>query len=258
MVRALPDEDSIVLELMAHSSDDPRTAASPSRLGFFDAATREVRAFARLASLLPWDWASSLASAAEPGDDVVVLVHGTLATAGAWRPLRARLAELDRTHSAAFSFGPTLGISGVAAALGSLVQQLPENVRVHLVGHSLGGLAVRWFVQEMPGDPRVVQTISVAAPFAGARGARFFPGPAGRDMRRGSEALRRLVVTASLPEIPHLSIFGSADSAVPVDTSFPVGDREIVTGAGHNALLFHEDVANLVTARLRALRPASF
>ena len=184
---------------------------------------------------------------------MVVLVHGTLATAGAWRPLRSRLAELDRTHSAAFSFGPTLGISGVAAALGSLVAQLPERVRIHLVGHSLGGLAVRWFVQEMTGDPRVVQTISVAPPFAGARGARFFPGPVGRDMRSGSQALRRLMVTASLPKLPHLSIFGSADTAVPIDTTFPAGDREVISDAGHNALLFHEGVVGLIIERLRAL-----
>jgi triacylglycerol lipase len=248
-----------VLQHMARSSDASRTAARtrPRRigLGFLGAATREVRAIVRLASLLPWDWPSSLPSAAAPGDDVVVLVHGTLATAGAWRPLRSCLAELDRTHSAVFSFGPTLGVSGVAAALGSLVMQLPSKVRIHLVGHSLGGLAVRWFVQEMSGDPRVVQTISVAPPFDGARGARFFPGPAGRDMRRGSQALRRLAITASLPNLPHLSIFGSADTAVSVDTAFPVGDRVVVADAGHNALLFHEAVASRIIERLRALRP---
>lgn len=238
-----------VVEGMARGSDSP-----PVR--FFRAATREARAFARLASLLPRDWASSLPSTARPGDDVVVLVHGTLATAGEWRPLRARLAELDRTHSAVFSYGPTLGVSGVAALLGSLVAQLPPLVRIHLVGHSLGGLAVRWFVQEMPSDPRVVQTISVAPPFSGARGARFFPGPAGRDMRRGSQALRRLAITAGVPDLPHLSIFGSADTAIPIGTGFPVGDREVVPDAGHNALLFHESVANRIILRLRALRSA--
>jgi alpha-beta hydrolase superfamily lysophospholipase len=223
----------------------------------FRAATREARAFAKLASLLPRDWAASVPSQASPGDDVVVLVHGTLATGGAWRPLRRRLAELDRTHTAVFTYGPAAGVVSVAATLSSVVERLPPRVRVHLVGHSLGGLAVRWFVQEMPSDERVVETISVAAPFSGARGARFFPGPAGRDMRRGSGTLRRLAVTAGVSDVPHLSILGSADTAVSDGTAFPTGERAIVPDTGHNGLLFHEGVARRIIDRLLTLRSDS-
>ena len=221
---------------------------------FFRAATQEARAFVRLASLLPYDWASSVPAHAGEGDDVVVLVHGTLATAGAWRPLRRRLGALPRTHSAVFTYGPRSGVLGVASALASILRQVPTRVRVHLVGHSLGGLAVRWFVQQLPPDARVVQTVTVAAPFSGARGARFFPGPAGRDMTRGSPTLRTLVSTAARPGLPHLSIFGSADTAVAGDTAFPVGERVIVPDAGHNALLFDEGVASRIIERLYAER----
>lgn len=220
----------------------------------FRAARREARAFARLASLLPLDWGASLPDGTGPGDDVVVLVHGTLATAGAFRPLRERLSAIPRTHTAGFTFPPSCGVVGVATHLASVLERLPRDARIHLVGHSLGGLAVRWFVQETEGDPRVVQTITVAAPFEGARGAWLFPGPAGRDMTSGSAVLRRLRVTASVPDLPHLSIFGDADTAVASSTSFPVGDRVVVADAGHNALLFHETVAEHVARALAARR----
>jgi pimeloyl-ACP methyl ester carboxylesterase len=144
----------------------------------------------------------------------------------------------------------------VSALIASCVARLPPGVRIHLVGHSLGGLAVRWFVQETESDPRVVQTISVAAPFAGARGAWLFPGPAGRDMQRGSNALRRLAVTASIPDLPHVSIFGGADTAVAPDTTFSVGERVLVPEAGHNGLLFHEDVVEQILRRITTLRAA--
>jgi len=143
----------------------------------------------------------------------------------------------------------------VAEALGALVRRLPEGVRVHLVGHSLGGLAVRWFVQEQDGarDPRIVQTVSLAAPFQGARGARLFPGPAGRDMRAGSASLSRLVASASRSALPHLSVFGTTDTAVDAKTRFPVGERLVISGAGHNALLFDDRVTALVAERVRSV-----
>lgn len=217
------------------------------------AAAQEVRAVARLAALLPLDWAHSPLVSADV-DDVVVLVHGTMASAGAWRPLRAELSALKRLHSTAFSYTPMKGIADVAGLIGECLSRLPPSVRVHLVGHSLGGLAVRWFVQETTGDDRVVQTISVAAPFDGARGATLLPGPAGRDLRAGSPTLARLAESAMASKVPHLSIFGAADTAVDPATTFPVGERLMVLGAGHNGLLFHPEVVGHVRERVNAAR----
>src|SRR5277367_4675492 len=94
------------------------------------------------------------------GDDVVVLVHGFLATAGVFRPLRAHLEREAGPRVATFSHAPGLGVRRIARQLASLVERIPQGTRIHLVGHSLGGIVVRWYVQEMDGDQRVAQTIS--------------------------------------------------------------------------------------------------
>jgi pimeloyl-ACP methyl ester carboxylesterase len=233
----------------------PSVFAVPSerevvRSDFVEVATREARAFARLATLLPLDLAPVVSEGVRSGDDVVVLVHGALATAGAWRPLRERLMA-EGIHSASFTYKPSSGVAAISTGIAGIVGRLPREVRICLVGHSLGGLAVRWFVQEAGSDPRIVGTVTVAAPFGGARGASLLPGQAGRDMSRGSPILERLFASAHGARVPHLSIFGDADTAVSEHTVYPVGDRLVIRGAGHNALLFHDDVAGSILARLR-------
>src|SRR5277367_3397535 len=103
------------------------------------------------------------------GDDVVVLVHGFLATAGIFRPLRARLEREAGARIASFSHAPGLGVRRIAQQLAGIVDRIPHGTRIHLVGHSLGGLVARWYVQEMGGDQRVAQTIAIATPFGGSR-----------------------------------------------------------------------------------------
>ncbi|HEX4475182.1 MAG TPA: alpha/beta fold hydrolase [Polyangiaceae bacterium] len=235
----------------ARSSDVRRSLETPNLLV---SAGLEAGALARVASLWPRDIGDE-APLASAGDDVAVLVHGALATAGAWRPLRKRL-EGAGVRTTAFTYGPGHGVPDIARILARAVEALPAAVRIHLVGHSLGGLAVRWFVQELGGDARVVETIAIAAPFEGARGARLMPGPAGRDMRRGSDVLRALVDSAPCPGLPHLSIFGTLDTAVAASTCFPAGDRLVIPGAGHNRLLFHDDVADAVQGRIERWRVA--
>ena len=219
------------------------------------AVGREALAFARQAVLLHRDVASTLPERVREGEDVVVLLHGLFATAGVLRPLRRSIEQEAEAHTAAFSYVPGLGVERVAQRLGELVRWLPAGVRIHLVGHSLGGLAARWFVQELGGDPRVAQTISLASPFCGTRHARLLPGPAGRDITPGSALLDRLEQRAfSALHVPHVSIAAERDAVVTESTLFPFGDRLVVADCGHNALLFHPRVASIVAQRVRERR----
>jgi triacylglycerol lipase len=223
----------------------------------FRAAGLEAMAFARQAVLLHRDVTSTLPERARAGDDVVVLLHGLFATAGVLRPLRRSIEQGATAHTAAFSYAPGPGVEGVARRLGELLRWLPAGVRIHLVGHSLGGLAARWYVQEYGGDSRVVQTISLASPFHGTRHARLLPGPAGRDITPGSALLRRLEQGAPhAPHVPHLSIAAARDAVVTESTLFPWGDHLVVGECGHNALLFHPEAAAAVTRRVCERRGA--
>jgi hypothetical protein len=185
-----------------------------------------------------------------PGDHVVVLVHGFLASAGVFRPLRARLEREAGARVATFTHAPGVGIRGIARRLGDLIDRLPAGARITVVGHSLGGVVARWYVQEMGGHARVGRTISLASPF---RGIDVPPLLVGADLHEQSELLRRLRDYAHICGVPHTSIVAEDDTVVAgVNTAcLGFGDVVVLPNRGHNGLLFCEKAASLVIERVK-------
>lgn len=220
-------------------------------------AGRELFAFARQAALLRHDArAFVIPTGCRDGDDVVVFLHGLFATAGVLRPIRSAIGRHPGVHTAALSYPPGPGLRPLADRLGHVLAQLPQGARVHLVGHSLGGIVARYFAQEI-GDSRVVQTISMASPFAGVPRARLLGFEGARDLDPSSPILRRLALGhARAAHIPHLSIIAGSDEMVraPVIHALPGGDVIVLDGRGHNTLLFDDEVAQILAQRV--LRPA--
>jgi pimeloyl-ACP methyl ester carboxylesterase len=190
---------------------------------------------------------------ARAGDDVVVLVHGFLASAGVFRPLRKRLEQEGGAHVASFTHAPGPGVARIARRLAKLVDHLPHAARITIVGHSLGGVVARYYVQELGGHQRVRQTISLGAPFGGVDVPRLF---IGNDLHSRSELLERLRTGASRCDVPHTSIVGADDDLVGVEPAMlGVGDVVVLPDRGHNQLLFCERVADLVLDRVKRPLP---
>ena len=210
---------------------------------------REALALARQATLLHRD-VPSVVPSVDRGD-VVVLVHGFLATAGVLRPLRTAIERETGAVTASFTHAPGLGVTGIAERLADLVRGIASpNVRIHLVGHSIGGLAVRRFVTELGGDARVAGTLSIASPFEGAPSARLFPGVLAREIEPGSALLATLRGARS--PVPHLSVAGGGDRIVPSGAYLSEGERLLVERAGHNEVLYRHETVAAVVAHVRA------
>lgn len=217
----------------------------------------EALAYARQATLLHHDTAAPvLPRDVGDGEDVVVLLHGLFATAGVLRPLRRAIGRLPRVHTATFTYAPGPDVAGLCDLLAQLTGQLPETARLHLVGHSLGGVVARAYAHDRV-DDRVVQTISLGAPFAGVPGAGMVAMGAARDLDPQSALLRRLRIGAANLDVPHLSILAGGDNVVrpPLMHALPGGDVVVLPELGHNTLLFDEEAARLVKERV-ALRRA--
>jgi len=224
----------------------------------FRTAGMEALAYARQATLLHHDVERPvLPKDIGDGDDVVVVLHGLFATAGVLRPLRQAIGRLSRVHTATFTYAPGPDVAELCEQLAALNGELPEGARIHLVGHSLGGIVARAYAHDRA-DVRVVQTISLASPFAGVRGASALAFGAARDLDPQSALLRRLRIHASSTPIPHLSILAGGDNVVrpALSHALPGGDVVVLEERGHNSLLFDDEAARLVKERI-ALHRAS-
>ncbi|MEZ4297855.1 MAG: alpha/beta hydrolase family protein [Polyangiaceae bacterium] len=226
---------------------------------FADAFTRlrsasiEALSYARQATLLHLDVDRPVVpEGVGEGEDVVVLLHGLFATAGVLRPLRQAVARMARVHTATFTYAPGPDVGALCDRLAGLVGELPASARLHLVGHSLGGVIARAYAHDR-GDARVVQTLSLASPFAGVPGAAALSFGAARDLDPQSALLRRLRIGASTLGVPHLSILAGADNVVrpPLAHALPGGDVLVLEGRGHNTLLFDDEAARAVKERIR-------
>jgi pimeloyl-ACP methyl ester carboxylesterase len=206
--------------------------------------------------LMPRDLGPVVPHEAAHEDDVVVLVHGIFASAGVWRPMKQMLSRETGAKVASFTHAPGIGIERIAKNLASIVDRVPPGCRVHLVGHSLGGLVVRWYVQELGGHARVTQTVSLGSPFAGTERAHPFPFLVGRELGRSSPLLARLRARAHEHDVPHTSVVADGDViVVPRESAvFPRGDVVVLPRCGHNTLLFHDDSIAHVVERVRRVQ----
>ncbi len=241
----------------------PRTNPfdSSARPGFtlpFVVAGREAMAFARQAWLLRHDlFEPVLPANVGDDDDVVVFLHGLFASAGVLRPMRAQIMRHVGIHAAALSYAPGPGVDAIASRLTALLRDLPPTTRIHLVGHSLGGIVARHYAQETV-DARVVQTISLSSPFAGIPRASWLGFEGARDLDPRSPLLRRLRLRSGTHAVPHLSIIAGADSLVksPIAHALPGGEVILMKDRGHNTLLFDDEVARVVEQRILDARRA--
>jgi len=120
----------------------------------------------------------------------VLLVHGYAATESVWTPLRSALAEAGFGHIVSLTYDSLA--ADPAAVSAELTRQALQAAaaagapRVHLVGHSLGGLIARCALAASAAlSSQTATAVTIASPHRGALLARIAPGRFAPVMRRG-------------------------------------------------------------------------
>jgi triacylglycerol lipase len=189
------------------------------------------------------------------GERVAVFVHGFLAAGPVFDPMRSHveeqtgLATLDFTYSSMSSFA-----SAADRLAACIAANVPSGARISLVGHSLGGLLSRWYIQEMGGAERVDRLVTLATPHQGTAAARVVPLPLVWAARPDGPVIRRLAETAhALEGVPHLAVAAGGDRMVhPVSSAASAPRARVVwlSEVGHNALLYDARTHRLVSDAL--------
>ena len=194
----------------------------------------------------------------------VVLVHGLVDNRSVFAVMRRGLRRRGFTQICSWNYSPLLtDLRRGASALGSHIDQICERTgheRVHVVGHSLGGLIARYHVQRQGGDRRVESLVTVGTPHGGSLLAHVVPTPLVRQLRPRSPLLRELDEPVASCSIRMTAIYSDLDQVV-LPTSAgrcdppDLGSRNLLfRGIGHMSLPRDPGVVDEVAATLAGLR----
>jgi pimeloyl-ACP methyl ester carboxylesterase len=148
----------------------------------------------------------------------VLLVHGYASTESVWTPLRRALVEAGFGHIVSLTYN-SFATDPVAVAA-ELTHQALRAVaaagapRVHLVGHSLGGLIVRHALAASAAlSSQTSGAVTIASPHRGVSLARIAPGRCARIMHQGRDAV---LPEADVPRhVRWLAYYSDGDRVVP-------------------------------------------
>jgi pimeloyl-ACP methyl ester carboxylesterase len=171
----------------------------------------------------------------------VLLVHGYASTESVWTPLRRALAEAGFGHIVSLTYN-SFATDPAAVAAELTDQALRARAatgapRVHLVGHSLGGLIVRYALAASAAlSSQTSGAVTIASPHRGAWMARIAPGPCARIMHRGPGAV--LPEDDAPPRVRWLAYYTDGDRVVPpasarLDDPRYGAANLLIPGSGH-------------------------
>ncbi|MGW6904622.1 esterase/lipase family protein [Streptomyces sp. NPDC054940] len=184
----------------------------------------------------------------------VVLLHGFIDNRSVFVLLRRNLAQHGRHQVESLNYSPlTCDIRTAAELLGRHIEEICERTgsrQVDIVGHSLGGLIARYYVQCLGGDLRVRTLVTLGTPHSGTSVVPLANAhPIVRQMRPGSPVLEELARPAPGCRTHFVSFWSDLDHLMdPLETAcidHPdlMAQNVRVTGIGHLALPVHPAVA---------------
>jgi pimeloyl-ACP methyl ester carboxylesterase len=171
----------------------------------------------------------------------VLLVHGYAATESVWTPLRSALAEAGFGHIVSFNYNSfatdPVALSAELTRQALLALATTGAPRVHLIGHSLGGLIVRCALAASGTlSSQTASAVTIASPHRGAYLARIAPGRCARIMHPGS---RSCLPEADAPRpVRWLAYYSDGDRVVPTasarldDPNYDAANL-LIPGCGH-------------------------
>lgn len=196
-------------------------------------------------------------------DRAVLFIHGFMASGPVFDPMRAHVESVAGVETVGLSYGPLESFEHVAGRIGALARLAAHGRPVTIVGHSLGGLLARWYLQELGGSADqggpVDRLITIASPHAGTDKARFAPGSLGAALRPGSAILERLRLGRERARgVAHVAVVAGRDRMIsPPDSAGAIHDADVhrFDDLGHNESLFDARVVDLVGRKVTPTSP---
>jgi triacylglycerol lipase len=193
----------------------------------------------------------------------ILLVHGVVDNRSIFTLLRRSLTRrgFGRVWTMNYRIWTT-DLRAAARQLAESVETICEQTgyeRIHVVGHSMGGLIARYYVQRLGGDARVHTLVTLGTPHQGTRAARLFPRGIIAQLTPGSEVVTELAAPAPGCQTRFVSFWSDIDAMISpkqaacVDHPDLTARNILVRGVGHMSLPIDRRIVREITATLAQL-----
>ncbi|MDL5155535.1 alpha/beta fold hydrolase [Actinomycetospora termitidis] len=233
--------------------------------GLIDEALRPggVHAHHRTETLSPGE-RSLVVSDLHGSSTPVLLVHGIVDNRSIFHYLARALRRRGLGTVQAVNYSPMTAFTGdirtAARDLGDHVERLcaaSGTDRVHVVGHSLGGLIARYYVQRLGGDARVDTLVTLGTPHRGSAIAHLLPPTlVPRQLQPGSDLLRELEEPAPDCRTRFLAVYSRMDQLIIPQRNARLDHPDLqvenvrLDHVGHMSMTIDPAVVHLVACRL--------
>lgn len=193
----------------------------------------------------------------------ILLVHGIVSNRSVFTVLRRGLTR--RGFSNVFAMNYSTVATDVRTAALRLADEV-ESVcaqtgfeRIHVIGHSLGGLIARYYVTRLGGDERVHTLVTLGTPHEGTWAAYALPTRLMRQMRPGSGLMRELARPVRGCRTRFLAYWSDTDAVIVPQCSAALRHPDLATrsvrlhGAGHLTLPMLGEVVHGISTALTQL-----
>ncbi len=204
-----------------------------------------------------------LVSDVEAAGTPILLVHGVVSNRSIFTLLRRGLTRRGFSNVFAMNYSTVAtDVRTASLRLAEEVEQIAAETgfeRIHVIGHSLGGLLARYYVTRLGGDARVHTLVTLGTPHEGTRVAYAVPTRLARQMRPGSGLMRELARPAHGCRTRFISYWSDADAAIFPQRSAAIRHRDLAArnvrlhGAGHLTLPMLGEVVHGISAALAQL-----
>ncbi len=204
-----------------------------------------------------------LVSDIEAAGTPILLVHGIVSNRSIFTVLRRGLTRRGFSNVFAMNYATVLtDVRTAALRLAEEVEAVCEQTgfeRIHVIGHSLGGLIARYYVTRLGGDARVHTLVTLGTPHEGTWAAYALPSRLMRQMRPGSGLMRELARPVRGCRTRFVSYWSDSDAAIVPQRSAALRHPDLAArsvrlhGAGHLTLPMLGDVVHGISAALTQL-----
>ncbi|MBM6402823.1 alpha/beta fold hydrolase [Phycicoccus sp. CSK15P-2] len=204
-----------------------------------------------------------LVSDIEAAGTPILLVHGIVSNRSIFTLLRRGLTRRGFTNVLAMNYATVAtDVRTAALRLSEEVERIAEETgfeRIHVIGHSLGGLIARYYVTRLGGDRRVHTLVTLGTPHEGTYAAYAVPTRLMRQMRPGSGLMRELARPVRGCRTRFIAYWSDTDTAIVPQRSASLrhpdlGARSVrLHGAGHLTLPMLGEVVHGISAALAQL-----